>query len=197
MGIAQDIKRLQDQMKTVMDLLKNPNKDAASVLYLVRTIEHIEAANLDLSHKWNCAAAYIQGKSLEEEYNAWVTKLEGIQDPAMQRLFMLTPIDQKNMGTPTAPKLCGHKSPGDEKLTCMDVNGHTGDEHIGVDENGVMFHWTNEKDLGLMDVSEVPTAPGPEPSNTEQTNPAPDGETNEELEDELEEDPEPDTEKEE
>ena len=162
MGMVQDVEKLKKQMATLMALLKNPDKNASSVLYLVKTIESIESINFDLSYKWNCAAAYIQNKGLDKEYNEWIAKVEQIPNPDMRKLFMMQPIGEPPKGTPTAPELCGIENPFRKGMSCMDIHNHEGEEHIGMDNEGKMFHWTKDKDMGEVESSELPQAPASE-----------------------------------
>lgn len=186
MGIAQDVKDLQEQMKTVMELLKSPNKNTKLVLYLIETIQTIENVNQDLSIKWNTVQAYLQNKQLVPEYNEWVLKLESIENPQMKQLFVMQPIDAKKTPQETAPELCSMESPFHAKVKCFDQKGHTGEEHIGVDENGKMFSWTKDKDLGEIDTVKVPETPQSE--LPEETPIAPLGDGEEEPEEEPQED---------
>jgi len=159
MGIAQDIKKLQEQVKVLMDLLRNPSKQAGTVLYLVETIQKLESVNYDYAHKWNMAVAYLQNKQLVDEYNEWVTKADEIQNPQMRQVFMMQPIDGKPEKAPDAPALCGKANPFKEDIICFDISNHEGDEHIGVDKDGRMFKWTDKEDLGEVEEDELP---GPE-----------------------------------
>lgn len=160
MGTQEDIKKLQEQSKTILTLLKNPPKNAQTVLYLVETIQKLENANFDLSNKWNTVVAYLQNKKLVEEYNDWVTQLEAIENPQMKQLFMLQPIGEpREKETPTAPELCKHTNPHREGLECSDIIAHEGGIHTGTDSDGMVFQWTDEKDLGEIEEKNMPIAP--------------------------------------
>jgi hypothetical protein len=190
MGVTQDIQKLQEQMKVLMELLRHPSKQASTVLYLVETIQNLERINYDYANKWNIAASYIQNKHLETEYNSWVEQIDKIESPQMKQLFMLQPIGAKPEGTPTAPELCGEKSPFHKDVTCFDKFQHDGPEHMGINKDGKMFKWAKDKDFGEVDNSSTPEVPaGLEPTDNEIPD-APSEDPEEEPEEKEEEPPE-------
>ena len=160
MGTQEDIKKLKEENKAIMTLLKNPPKNAQTVLYLVESIQKMENANLDLSYKWNTAVAYLRNKQLIMEYNDWVAQLETIESPQMKQIFMLQPIGKpKEAEVPTAPELCKHMNPHREGLECSLPIAHGGDIHSGKDTNDTAFQWTEDKDMGEWEEKNLPIAP--------------------------------------
>jgi hypothetical protein len=188
MGITQDVKKLQEQMKVLMELLRHPSKQASTVLYLVETVQGMENVNFDLSTKWNTAVDYLQNKQLVQEYNDWVEQIDKIPNPQMKQLFMLQPIGQKPVETPSAPALCGVINPFRKDVTCFDQLGHEGEEHLGIDKDGKMFKWTKDKDLGEVDNVQTPEVPEGAQPEIDELPEAPADESQEVEEEEQEED---------
>lgn len=160
MKLEDRVKQLEKENEVFKALLLNPSGDAENVLYLVNTVRTMEQINFDLTNKWNTAAAYLKNKGLVPEYNAWVTKMDGITDPNMKMVFANQPIDRPPAPEETsAPELCGKINPHKDKMACVDIKLHEGDIHMGVDNDGKMFKWTEEKNLGQVEQEDLPEAP--------------------------------------
>ena len=162
MSVEKRLEIVEKKMETVEELLINPTEETKLVFYLLDAVRNLENVNLDLTNKWNTAVAYFNNKGLVAEYNNWVDQLEKIQNPQMKQLFMMKPIDEqpvKEVPTPPQAEACEVASPFHKGVKCSDIKGHEGEVHMGVDEKGIMWKWTDKEDLGQVSEADTPEVP--------------------------------------